>query len=60
MEEVVALPRLQDNVPVAVVDKTELPQLSTSVTVGAGGTVFGVAVAVPAELAQPLTVVVTE
>jgi hypothetical protein len=39
---------------VAVVDKTELPQLlETTVTVGAAGYEFGAAVPVPAKLVQP-------
>jgi hypothetical protein len=43
--------------PVAV--NMELPQLSTTVTDGAGGTGFGAAVPVPAALVHPFTVCVT-
>ena len=59
MEEVVA-PVLHNNVPVAVVDKVEVPlQLFTTFTVGVAGVVFGAAVPEPASLAQPSTVCVT-
>ena len=40
--------------------KTELVQLSVTVTVGATGIAFGAAVAIPAALEQPFTVWVTE
>lgn len=39
---------------------TELPQLSATETVGAGGVVFGAAVPLPVKLLQPFTVCVTE
>ena len=53
-------PLLQSNVPVAFVDKVDVPlQLSTTVTDGAVGVVFGDAVPDPAALVHPLTVVVT-
>ena len=52
MDDVVA-PVFHNNAPVAVVDKVELPQVSTPVTVGADGIVFGAAVAVPAALVHP-------
>ena len=46
-----------NNVPVKLLAvKVELPQLSTTVTVGALGNVFGTAVLLPAELVHPLTV----
>ena len=56
MEEVVA-PVLHNNVPVAVVDKVDVPlQLLTTFTVGVEGAVFGAAVPEPASLVQPSTV----
>ena len=56
----VASPVLQSNVPVAFVDKVDVPlQLSVTLTEGAVGVVFGDAVPDPAALVQPLTVVVT-
>lgn len=61
MIEVEAAPVLHNNVPVkppAV--NTELPQLSTTVTDGAGGSAFGAAVPLPATLVHPFTVCVTE
>ncbi len=58
MDVVVAVV-LHSNAPVAVVDKVELPQLSTSVTKGAEGVLLGDAVFVPDMLVQPFTVVVT-
>jgi putative N-acetylmannosamine-6-phosphate epimerase len=59
MEEVVA-PVLHNNVPVAVVDKVDVPlQLLTTFTIGVAGAVFGAAVPDPASLVQPLTVCVT-
>ena len=39
--------------------KTELPQLSTTLTTGASGIIFGVAITLPAGLTQPPTVCVT-
>ena len=44
---------LHSNVPVALVDSVELPQLSTSVTEGAEGIALGEAVPEPAELVHP-------
>ena len=58
MEEVVA-PLLHNNDPVAVVAKTEFPQLFVTVTTGAAGVAFGAEVPLPATLVQPFTVVVT-
>jgi putative N-acetylmannosamine-6-phosphate epimerase len=58
--EAVLSPVLHASVPVAVVDKVDVPlQLSTTVTDGAFGAVFGAAVPEPAALVQPFTVVVT-
>ena len=57
MEDVVA-PVFHNKLPVAVVLKVELPQLSASVTVGVD-TELGDAVPVPEALVQPLTVAVT-
>ena len=56
MIEAVVSPVLHNKVPVAVVDKVELPQLSATVTTGAGGIAFGAAIPEPAALVQPLTV----
>jgi len=59
MEEVVA-PVLHNNVPVAVVDKVEVPlQLLTTLTIGVAGVVFGAAVPKPASLIQPSTICLT-
>ena len=59
MEAVVA-PVLHSSVPEATVDKVEvLLQLSTTVTTGAAGVVFGAAVPLPGKLVHPFTVVVT-
>ena len=59
IEDVVA-PVLHSSVPAAAVDKVDvLLQLSTTVTTGAAGVVFGAAVPLPAALVQPFTVVVT-
>ena len=56
----VATPVLHNNVPVAAVDKVEVPlQLSVTVTTGDVGVVFGAAVPLPGKLVQPFTVVVT-
>ena len=57
--EVVVSDVLQSKVPVAVVDKVELAQLSKSVTTGAAGTINGVAALIPGALGHPLAVVVT-
>ena len=58
--EAVAAPVLHSSVPAAAVDKVDvLLQLSTTVTTGAAGVVFGAAVPLPAGLVQPFTVVVT-
>jgi hypothetical protein len=48
-----------NNVPVAFVVRVELPQLSTTVTIGAAGADFGDAKPEPAPLIHPLTVWVT-
>jgi hypothetical protein len=58
MDDVVA-PLLHNKLPVAVVDNVVVPQLSTTVTTGVDGVVFGAATPEPAALVQPLTVVVT-
>jgi hypothetical protein len=59
MDEVVA-PLLHNNEPVKLdAVNTELPQLSTTVTVGADGIAFGDAVTLRVELVQPLIVWVT-
>ena len=57
MDEVVA-PVLHNKLPVAVVDRTELPQLFTTVTSGADGIDLGAAVPLPDTLMHPFTVVV--
>lgn len=57
--ELVVAPVFQRSAPVEVVDKTELPQLFATFTVGVGGVVFGFAVALPVALVHPLTVWVT-
>lgn len=50
-------PLLHNNVPLKLdAVKTELVQLSVTVTVGATGIAFGAAVPVPGALVQPLTV----
>jgi hypothetical protein len=48
---------LHNKEPEEVVDRFELPQLSTSLTVGAGA-VYGAAVPEPDALVQPLPLVV--
>ena len=55
----VAAAVLHNNVPVALVDNTEVPQLSATFTNGADGITFGFATPEPAALTQPLTVCVT-
>ena len=50
---------LHNKLPAAVVDKSELPQLFTTVTSGADGVDLGAAVPLPATLVHPFTVVVT-
>lgn len=56
MEAVVA-ELLHNNVPVKLLAvSVEVPQLSTTVTVGGGGIAFGVATPEPGLLAHPLTV----
>lgn len=47
------------NVPVAVVERIELPQLFATVTTGVAGTALGADVPLPAKLVHPFTVVVT-
>jgi hypothetical protein len=59
MLDVVAPPGFHNKVSVAVVAKTELPQLLVTLTDGVDGIVFGAAVAVPALPVQPFTVAVT-
>ena len=57
MDGVVVAPLLHNNDPLTdpAVNK-ELPQLSTTVTAGADGIVFGAAFPLPAALVHPLTV----
>ena len=55
----VAAPVFHSRVPAAVVDRVDDPQLFTTVTNGAAGTVLGAAVALPGRLVHPFTVVVT-
>ena len=57
--EGVVAPVLHNKLPEAVVDKTELPQLFTTVITGADGIVTGAAVPLPVPLVHPFTVVVT-
>ena len=58
-DEVVA-PLLHKSEPVkSEAVNNELPQLSTTVTVGVSGVVFGVATPLPSALVQPFTVCVT-
>ncbi len=58
--EAVVSPVLHNKEPVAVADNVDVPlQLSTTVTTGIEGVVFGSALPVPAALVQPFTVVVT-
>ena len=52
-------PLLHSNVPDALVESVELPQLFTTVTDGADGINFGAATPLPAGLLQPFTMVVT-
>ena len=60
MDAVVA-PLLHNNDPVNdVAVNVELPQLSTTVTTGAGGIAFGAATPMPEGLVQPFNVWVTE
>lgn len=49
-------PVLHKRVPVAVVDKVEVPQLLTTVTSGADGIALGAATPEPATLVQPFDV----
>ena len=56
MIEGVVSPVFHNKVPVAVVDKTELPQLSETGTTGVDGMAFGAAVPWPCVLVQPFTV----
>jgi hypothetical protein len=57
----VVAPLLHNNEPVKdVAVNIELPQLSTTDTVGADGIAFGAATPLPEELVQPFTVCVTE
>ena len=56
--EGVVAPVLHNKLPAAVVDKTELPQLFTTVITGADGIVTGAAVPLPGPLVHPFTVVV--
>ena len=59
IDDVVAV-LLHNKLPVAVVDKVDVPlQLSTTVTTGVDGVVFGDATPEPAALVQPFTVCVT-
>jgi len=53
-------PVFHNNVPVALVDNTEVPsQLSTTVTTGVEGPAPGEAMPEPASLVQPFTLAVT-
>ncbi len=52
-------PLLHNNVPVAVVESVELPQLLATVTTGATGITLGADAPLPAVLVHPLTVAVT-
>lgn len=57
----VVAPVLHNKLPPALVESVEVPlQLFTTVTTGVEGIAFGAAVALPALLIQPFTVVVTE
>jgi putative N-acetylmannosamine-6-phosphate epimerase len=58
MDDVVWL-LLHNKFPVALVDKVDVPQLSTTVTTGVAGVVFGAATPEPAALVQPFTDCVT-
>lgn len=58
IDEVVA-PVLHNNVPVAVVESVELPQLFTMVTTGVDGIAFGAATPLPVKLVQPFIFEVT-
>ncbi len=57
MDEVVA-PLLHNNVPAAVVESVELPQLFTTVTTGVAGIALGAEVPLPAALVHPLAFLV--
>ena len=57
--EAVVAPLLHNIVPPAGIDKTELPQLFTTVTTGVGVIAFGAAIPAPAALVHPLTFCVT-
>jgi hypothetical protein len=50
---------LHNNVPVALVLNTDVPQLFTTVTTGVDGIAVGDAVPDPAKLVHPFTVAVT-
>ena len=56
--EAVVAPLLHKMVPPAGIDRAELAQLFTTVTSGVAGTAFGAAMADPAALVHPLTVLV--
>ena len=57
MDGVVVAPLLHNNDPLTdPAVNTELPQLSTTVTAGAVGIVFGAAIPLAAALVHPLTV----
>lgn len=58
IEEVLSLV-LHNKLPLAVVDKVELPQLFIILIVGVNGTAFGVAIAEPCALVQPPIVCIT-
>lgn len=57
--DAVVAPLLHSNVPAAVVERTELPQLLTTVTTGVEGVVLGAAIPLPGALVHPFTVVLT-
>jgi hypothetical protein len=56
MMDGVLSPVLHTKVPVALVDKIELPQLFATFTTGADGIAKGAAMPAPATLVQPPTV----
>lgn len=59
MIEGVFAPLLHNNVPIAVVDSVELPQLFSTVTTGVSGITTGEDVPLPTALVHPFSVAVT-
>ena len=55
----VVSPVFHNNLPIALVESVELPQIFVIMTTGFAGVFLGAAVPVPGALVQPLTVVVT-